>query len=66
MTLKEAMRTIAEKNQEIRMLRDLKNDLLYYGNVTQCRQCKKYANGWCVQWQRKVVKDGYCNYGERK
>lgn len=66
MTLEEARKIIAEKNREIRLLRDLKNDLLFYGNVLLCKECTKYDKGNCSHWKTEVKKDGYCNYGERR
>lgn len=66
MTAEEAKRRVAEQNKEIRMLRDLKNDLLFYGKVLQCKECKLFDKGFCSHWKAEVKKDGYCNFGVRR
>ena len=65
MTNKEAIHRIAELNAEIRMLRELKNDLLFYNRVVLCRECRKYKGGKCSHWECDMDKEGYCSYGER-
>ena len=66
MTNKEAIKTIGELRSEIKMLRALKNDLLYYNRVVLCRECRRYDEGYCDYWKRCVEEEGYCNYGVRK
>lgn len=66
MKLKEATIKIAELNSEIKMLRDIKNDLLYYNRVVLCRECEQYKKGYCEYWKVDTDKEGYCHHGARR
>ena len=59
------MLKIGEQNEEIKMLRRLKNDLLYYNRVVLCRECIHFSKGHCDHWNAEIDREGYCCYGQR-
>lgn len=65
MTYHQALLKIGEQNEEIKMLRQLKNDLLYYNRVVLCRECQMFDKGYCSHWKTEMDKEGYCSYGKR-